>query len=40
MRLLYKSQPRDLLHRDDFQESLDFFYDNFLDFFITGEVGG
>ena len=33
MKLIYEDQSRNILQRDDFQDSLDFFYERYLDYF-------
>ena len=39
MKSLYEDEKMDIMDRNDFQGSLDFFYDRYLVFFPIGKVG-
>jgi len=39
MKQFFENEMDDIISRNDFQESLDFFYDRYMDFFPTGKLG-
>jgi len=38
MKSIYEDAPRNIVQRDDFQDSLDFFYERYLDYFPKDRV--